>query len=193
RLYLANNDWLTLPVHLEYFKGQAEEKANMLQWKASCDGATRFFIERSSDNASFQTVGSFDVSTDACNGALGFQDDTPFAGKNYYRLKIQDEKNHISYSNTILIQRHAPNKLDAIFTPNPVTGTNASLRISANLSGKASLRLVDMAGRSVLEQALHLQQGVQIHQLNITRLSPGIYTAVLIQQEQRVQFRLIKQ
>jgi len=100
-----NEDTTPLPVELISFTASVENKSLVLRWTTATEtNNSRFEVERSSDNSSFQSVGSVPgagSSTEIKNYTFIVAD--PLNGVQYYRLKIIDLNGSYSYSQSIKI------------------------------------------------------------------------------------------
>ena len=95
----------------------------------------------------------------------------------YYRLKIVDTDGQYKYSNIILIRRETK-AIDGIsISPNPVINAdNVTVRITANATKNVDLKVMDMAGRVMLQQQTRVTEGNNSITLNnLNRLQAGIY------------------
>lgn len=172
---------ITLPVKLVSFTGAFKNNATNLNWISENQTNLAYFdVERSTNGADFTSL----TWKNATGGNTGrqlysYNDDLTFAGGStfYYRLKMVDVDGSFKYSNVIMI-RKSDNMSDQLsITPNPVkNAANATVRISATVSAKAELSVVDMAGRTVLSQQEQLTEGLNSITLNnLNHLQAGMY------------------
>lgn len=117
---LTGSCYSILPVTLNEFKGRQENDKNVLTWSVSAEeGLEKYILERRSRNSSFEIINKV-----AARNATGvqqyqWQDLQPFAGDNFYRLKMLSRDGSIQYSNTILLQNKLLSFQHSIY-PNPV-------------------------------------------------------------------------
>ncbi|WP_127128169.1 choice-of-anchor tandem repeat GloVer-containing protein [Pseudoflavitalea rhizosphaerae] len=190
--YFASKAYTALPLKLEYFKGEALATANGLEWKASCTDNADFIVERSLDGINFQQIGLVLATAADCQQPLQFPDQHPPDGKAYYRLQMKDEKNTISYSNIIILNRANTKQLSIKLHPNPVQGNIANFSIQSPGSGIMPVAIYDAMGRLVLRKEWTLSKGAQTKQITIQQLPPGVYTAVFQGKEAVKPIRFIR-
>ena len=75
--------------------------------------------------------------------------------------------------------------------PNPVIGT-VQLQISCIQNFDASVKLVDVLGRTALEQTLKLAGGQNTAQLNMEQLASGVYQLVIQSGGNQITYKLVK-
>jgi len=91
----------------------------------------------------------------------------------YYRLKTFDKDGKYSYSNVITISLADIAGRVTVF-PNPLAD-KATVTMAATTDGKAQWKILDNAGRTVLQNTLSLKKGRNTMAININTLSAGIY------------------
>lgn len=162
----------TLPVTgFELHANQTASGKIMLNWKTEQEiNNSGFVAERSRDGQSYDSL-TF-VPTSSANGSGGsysFEDLSPLAGLNYYRIKQVDKDGKYAFSNIEYIDNKNPAQLQ-IF-PNPVSGV---LHIQSNetfLNAKILIRNVN--GQLVKEMNLSGNGSLQIP---VNGLTPGFYS-----------------
>ena len=81
-----------------------------------------FEIEKSSDGIHFDSIGFNTSKSFAGKGAdYSFTDFSPYAGKNYYRLKQIDFYNNAKYSDVKVIETRKTNSFKIFPNPNPAS------------------------------------------------------------------------
>jgi hypothetical protein len=190
--YFATSTALTLPVHIESFTGKPEAGGNLLTWKASCTDAVTFTVERSSNGIDFTPIGTVAATQQDCAHPFTFMDAAYLAGKNYYRLTMNEQGN-ITFSKIVLLDRSSSNPLSIKVLPNPVTGSQAQLQINSAVSGTIEVLITDMAGRNLLSRKLQAASGLHTIQLPVDHLPAGIYSVRYYDGQQWQSTRFIKQ
>ena len=150
----------TLSVSLLDFKGASLINANQLTWTTTEEiNNAGFEIQRSIDGIIFDKV-SFVPSTSASGNTVGavhytYTDNTPFASKNYYRLKQIDKGGQATFSNIILLVNNIVKTPSIAVYPNPLVNGN-SLNLSFNNipKGVYQLNIVDLQGKSVYSKMI---------------------------------------
>ncbi|NIJ55478.1 hypothetical protein [Dyadobacter arcticus] len=98
---------IILPIDLTYFKAESEEKKVKLSWETALEkNSKEFIVERSADLKDFESIGKLNAAGDA-TGRLQYEfvDENPFAGVNYYRLRMVDRDGSFSFSKTLDVIR----------------------------------------------------------------------------------------
>ncbi len=175
-----------LPVKLLSFGGTFLNNAAALNWETvNEENFDRFEIERSSNGSSFATIGSKMAQPggfDARKQYNHFDDLSAVSGDVfYYRLKMLDADGKFKYSNVIMIRRDQKNINGLILSPNPVMNGIATVRFSARTTATVELKVVDMSGRTVLQQQNKVYEGNNSLAVNnLDRLQPGLYILRLV-------------
>jgi Secretion system C-terminal sorting domain/Leucine rich repeat len=163
----------TLPITLISFSAKQESNSVFLQWQTANEAnAKEFVIQRDNGNG-FIDVGRISANSITIANAYNFTDVTPYIGSNIYRLKMIDEDGRFTFSNSIRINFEATSKVLKVY-PNPVSSI-LHLTVSSKKNETIFLKIVDLSGKIVLQEALTVTKGLDQFQLKIDRLSPGVY------------------
>lgn len=182
--YFANKLLSTiLPVSITSFTGKKNGASNLLNWSATCNAAVHFIIERSADGNHFNPIGT--VPAADCNHTFQFTDPHPFAGNNYYRLKLTEASGSTKYSSIILLQDKQSANL--VLTLQSATDNNSTLQVQVSTShtGTVNFMLVDMTGRLLFTQQKDIPEGSSVVSLRLPRLAPGIYNIYCVSKNER--------
>ncbi len=175
-----------LPVKLLSFGGTFLNNAAALNWETvNEENFDRFEIERSSNGSSFASIGSKLAQPggfDSRKQYNHFDDLSAVSGDVfYYRLKMVDADGKFKYSNVIMIRRDQKAISGLLISPNPVYNGAATIRFSARTTASVEVRVMDMTGRTVLQQQNKVYEGNNsIAVNNLDRLQPGMYVLRLI-------------
>lgn len=165
-----------LPVTLVRFQGVKMDRHNQLSWTTGHEsGSTKFELERSSDARNFNIVYTTPSRGVANGSTYSYNDYQPFSGKVYYRLRITDAGGTINYSQIVVLYDYEKSYW-AVY-PNPVLRGNP-LQVSlqnADAATKATIIMLDAAGRKVYESKQQLVSGFQTISLPV-QVPPGLYT-----------------
>lgn len=107
--------------------------------------------------------------------AYQFLDPLPTPGMRYYRLQQIDMDGGISFSNTVNLHVENTGATMSVF-PNPATDQLTVVLLSdLDNADKASVKMIDITGKFVMEQ--ELQALGQLHQvdLEVGGIAPGVY------------------
>jgi hypothetical protein len=77
----------------------------------------------------------------------------------------------------------------AVF-PNPANDY-VEISFSSEISGKASVQLLDMSGRIVLQESIEVTEGQNNAGFDISELSTGIYMMNLVQDQAVSRFKIV--
>ncbi len=178
----------TLPLNLISFSGSVLQSGkNQLQWKtANEDNVAYFAIERS-DNGTQFTFLAKKAAAGTGNNSYEQLDANPFAGNNYYRLKIVDNDGKFVYSNIIKLKNNASTNF-SIF-PNPAK--NNLIVTHAAGSERSFISLLQADGKLLLKQKI--TTGALQSSLDISRLIPGVYIITVGVGKNSSSYKLIKE
>jgi hypothetical protein len=168
-----------LPILISDFTGQAQNTESVLSWDiTSVDNGKDIVILRSADGYNFDSIGV--VTVDGQLSLLGqhtFDDASPLAGKNYYRLELVNTDGTTSYSTIVAVtfgQAAVTNNITIL--GNPLT---SELRLSGITGDKGIVVIYDAMGRIMQEAST---QGVTgILSISCNNLPRGQYFAKVIQ------------
>ena len=174
--YLTTKKSGALAIDLDYFKGVQVNRQNQLNWKVYCSSPlARFELERSSDGLQYNSITSITADQLRCSQPFEYTDENPFAGTNYYRLRIVDIDGKPSYSSIVLLNvKTQPFELVSL-NPNIVPGENTTLK--ANATEKTDLLLVisDFSGRRLRSRTVSLVTGSNLVPISTAGLATGAY------------------
>ena len=158
-----------LAVNLKRFEANKEFENVKLNWELESDNQefTVFELQRSIDAVDFSTIATIE----------GYASDTYFEYldtdpqlKNYYRLKILDSNNEVSYSPIRNV--NFDKFTDLAIYPNPISaGSILNIRLDANING---IQLYNALGQAVYHL---IKPGGNVEIPNY--LAAGIYTLVI--------------
>lgn len=183
-----------LPVTLTDFKGLKNDKAIVLSWTTSTEiNFSHFEIERSSDGISFEKIG-----TKAGTGYLSgpnyysYTDHSPFAGNNFYRLKMVDVDGKKEYSKVIVLKSSGSSVVINSIRPNPFVN---EIRISAVFAYKTDIRVLftDAAGRTLRMQSFAGLEGLnEIKMTDLGTLPSGTYMVSVVAGAEIFRYKILK-
>ena len=163
-----------------------------LQWSVANEiDSLHYEIERSIDGTAFVSVGKVNQGNnpDSAQSYL-FNDNKPYQGINYYRLKQMDKDGKVIYSKVVSVTLDKTGVSYAIY-PNPVRG-QAVLRILSDMT-QVTVRLIDAVGREVFVKNYSTLGTGQNVQLPVKGLSPGVYILTLFSESQTSSYKILVQ
>jgi hypothetical protein len=164
-----------LPVKISSFTGESNRAINILKWKATCNAAVIFNIERSSDGIFFQNIGNLNATAADCNQPFIFNDLTPGINKNFYRLKITEAGGVVNYSKVILLQNNKSGTLSLTVISGTVNTDVVNVQINSNSNQHILLTITDIMGRNIFKKEVNVPEGNSTESITPGRLSSGIY------------------
>lgn len=193
----ANNAAGTpLPVTYNTFEAAKENKTALLTWTtASEHNNSGFGIERSTDGKEFTGIGWVATKADQGNSvtsiSYSFTDKTPVAGMNYYRLQQKDRDGSVTYS--VIRMLDFGNRASFICYPNP-TAELLHIEHQSEAEGTVQLRLIDVTGRMVRQEAVELHKGFNKSSVRLSGLPQGIYQLIISDKDGMLfRSRIVKQ
>lgn len=164
-----------LAIKVNYFNAAKGNGVNTLNWSAACSSTEATFeIERSSDGVNFTTINSITATQARCAQPFSYDDNSNVSALAYYRIKAIDNNGKISYTLIIKVGSQVKDMRLAGLLPNPVSNT-AQLSITTVKKDKVQLAIVSLEGKVVYRNAVQLQSGTSIVNLEISNLSKGTY------------------
>ncbi len=169
-----------LGVTMISFTGNKDGNKNKLHWTTTNETNNKGFeLQRSKDGNTFEKIGFVASKADMGNSSVeiqyNFEDEQPFDGNNYYRLKQLDLNGKESYSNIIMIKGGKGNKIE--FTsiyPNPAKDL-LKLDIYTPITQNLNVIITDISGRTVKQINILANNGNNQFNVNVDALKAGTY------------------
>lgn len=175
----------SMPITLTDFSAYPDGSRNQLRWTTSNEqDNSGFEVQRSADGINF-TVLDF-VKSQAIDGNSNsrlnytFTDHHQNSDRQYYRLRQVDFDGRSTVSNVVLIKRKNPLllRIEGIF-PNPAS-TMVHVQIAGPEEDRATLIITDITGKTLIQQAVHVETGSHSQAIDISSLPAGTYLMKLI-------------
>ncbi|MBL7740948.1 MAG: T9SS type A sorting domain-containing protein [Chitinophagaceae bacterium] len=175
----------SLPVRLVNFTGHYRNKQAILNWETENEqGFSHFEIERSNNGSSYSAVAiKYAAGNASSKQSYQFTDDlSALTGTAFtYRLKMVDADGKFKYSPVIMIRRESNSINGIAISPNPVVNGSATVRFTAAVTGNITLSVIDLSGKTVLQQQHKVFEGNNSIALNRTKgLAKGVYVLQVI-------------
>jgi len=103
-----------------------------------------------------------------------YDDASPLAGVNFYRIKIIDIDGRVSYTSTVKVGAQQKDMVLAAVLPNPVSNI-AQLNITTSKKDKVELAVVSLEGKVVYTNTVQVQSGSSIVSIDATNFAKGAY------------------
>ena len=161
-----------LPVELLSFSGEALEDINRLYWSTDNEVNNEgFFVEKSRNGLIFESIG-FVKSKEEVSADYVFDDNNPWNGSNYYKLKQVDFDGSSRYSHIIHLVRQAD--FDFRVVENPFRHT-LYIVIDSNTDIDGNISIFAINGQIVYEQDHFVESGSTELQFDMDNIFPGNY------------------
>ncbi|HTR29779.1 MAG TPA: choice-of-anchor tandem repeat GloVer-containing protein [Puia sp.] len=174
-----------LPLRIVRFAGLLTGSGRVLNWTATETGSGGWFeLERSVDEVNFAAIDSVAAEGGADAGgaeessaSYAYTDDVALPGVKvaYYRLKMTNANQEVSYSNIVAIELGTGGGDSLQLINTAVHGTAFLQYTSAGASGTLNVRVVGMNGALWIQQVLPVSAGVNSYSINTTALPKGMY------------------
>lgn len=187
------NNPIIMPVKLNSFQGSKNKNNVQLQWDVSINEiANTFEVERSADGRNFETVAMLLGTEKTGNETYSYSEANEDA-KVYYRLRMTDKSNVVSYSK-VLVFNSAANSSKPLNILGNVVNDKLTFSFDATTNTKAELRIVDLNGRLMMSQAFTTSKGNNLASISLlASLKGGMYIAVLWQENTYSTAKFMKQ
>ena len=165
-----------LPTELIDFRAtlQPDGSVKLLWTAASWQNVDRWEIERSTNARNFEPIGQVQPPNSSGQSKMfGYVDTQPFAGMNYYRLKMKDLDNHFSYSQIEQVEVKPAFSMTAM--PN-ITQDVLSVKFTMQRNANPlELTLIDFFGSVVYQKSISHTSGDFVETIPVEHLPAGAY------------------
>lgn len=186
-----NLDQALLPVKLNGFSGKQINDQVQLQWETGAEiNSAYFIVEKSSNGNSFTAMENVAAATNT-SSTLRYSctDKSPFAGRNYYRLKMVDQDGRCTYSAVITVNTSTANTYSLQLYPNPA---KTFILVNHPSAGNGEyLQIINLQG-IVLVQQKPVAASFQTR-IDLPVLPAGIYQLVWTNGQSSTGSRLVIQ
>ena len=157
-----------LPLNLVSFEAIKQNKKVLLQWSTDNEiNTNKFIVERSGDGRNYSSIGTVVALNGTGVNAYTLTDAQPFAGLNFYRLKLVNKDGSVEYSPIRKIDFSAAED-DITVYPNPVLDGRLFIASSGNCNNAV---MYDATGKLVKNYVLQGRNNT----LNLDGLAKGVY------------------
>ncbi|MEO7312031.1 MAG: LamG-like jellyroll fold domain-containing protein [Chitinophagaceae bacterium] len=194
--YIVGTEGTILPTDLLTFSATKNGNTANLSWATSAEqNSNQFVVQRSSDGTHFTNIATV-AAAGNCNTQKRYNYIDDLTGLTnysviYYRLQLRDINGESKYS-LIATLKNILGKGITMLQQNPVQN-QARLNYTSTLSEKLSITIMDMLGRKMTYQALQVEPGSNKIVLNTTQLSKGLYLVQIVNSQEKVGLKMIKE
>lgn len=174
----AMNSSGTLPVNLSRFEAVLNGDAVNLSWTTDQEiNSDRFEVQRSSDAANWQTIGTVSAKGfSSVQSDYSFTDESPSGGINYYRLHIVDRDGKWENSQVKAVRGSAINGFKVF--PNPAKDF-VYVTLGSDAPAQLSIRLVTLQGQ-VLQETTYRKAAGSTVSVPVSNYTRGTYLLQII-------------
>lgn len=177
-----------LPLRFISFSGSMVQNDALLTWRTDNEVNTSHFdVEFSSNGLQFVQVGRIKAVNAWGVNDYSFKHQAPIGNDLYYRLKQMDMDGKFVYSSIVRIRRISTTEM--LLSPNPTQ--SSAVLFFGSPAEKTTLRMFSNTGQLVLQQQIN--EGAQQHRIDVSILTPGVYTIQLQSKTGTQVLRLVKQ
>jgi hypothetical protein len=177
-----------LPIKVLSFDAAKEGSSIKISWKVSDNETGDFFVvEKSADGKNFTAIET--VQTNGMKGVSEYtSSDNASAGTTYYRLKIVNRDNSVSYSKVVIVKGENEN-VEVKVLNNPATA-NLNINYKADKQINSTLKVYSMSGAQVYQTKLNVAAGTNNISVPVSHLQNGSYVVVIdsVQGRKAIQF-----
>jgi hypothetical protein len=138
-----------LPVNLISFTGRNAGAANNLNWTTGEEKELDHFdLERSADGITYSKIASIASNKSALGSKYAYTDNSPFQGRNMYRLRMYDMSGKTILSSAIVLNVASNSTLSVNVYPNPAK-QQLTVNVSGKMDGQGQVIITDIVGRTM--------------------------------------------
>lgn len=183
---------MQLPIELTSFEGTCEDGVRLLTWSTSSErDVTTFIVERSANGIDFASIGEVGAAGNSTNPQnYAFKDTNGGAARYYYRLRIVETTGIQEFSRIIGVAclKGGLGVLDV--HPNPADDA-VILTYETNSRTSLTIQLTDIFGRTLMQEELTPDIGLNTKNIDVSALAPSVYFIVLDDGKRRVVRRVV--
>ncbi|MFN2438584.1 MAG: hypothetical protein ABR503_05255 [Chitinophagaceae bacterium] len=188
----SNGSFSTLPVKLTSFSCSLINTKAQLKWTVEAnETGDRFEIERSIDGRNFSTASVIFITNKIGSESYSYNETKTLDGGAYYRIKIINKDNSVSYSSVVYLKNASEKTLEKITLLQNNTQSIA-FSFNASITEPAVVNLYNAAGIKMYSLNITTKKGANTVIENVRNLSHGIYILEVASTTQRLSVKLNK-
>lgn len=185
---------LQLPLELTSFEGGCTDEHYALNWTTSSErDISHFIVERSANGIDYMPIGEVvAVGNSTVIQNYAFKDETGGLARYYYRLHIVETTGIEEYSRVVTVACTTGGFGVLDVHPNP---TNEVVMITYEVTDRdhITVKITDVLGRTLLEETLTPELGLNTKTLDLSGLAPAVYMILMDDGTQQLAKRVIKE
>ncbi len=177
----------TLPVTITSLKAAQKTNGIQLDWSAYTEqNIEKYEVEKSLTAVNFSSIGSVAAKG---NGTLltnySYIDVNPFAGANYYRIKVLGNNGEVKLTNIVRVQLNTGKGGVEVY-PNPVQGNRVTIELNNVDKGRYMLYLYNNMGQQIFSKQIDHQGGSATQSVQLSQaLSAGVYQLRVVNKDKQ--------
>lgn len=183
----------TLPIKLLSFEGVVNKGAAHLSWKTDDNEEGNYFeVQKSRDGKTFATAAVVFTTAKSGAEAYTFVDDKELNTATYYKLKMVNKDNSLSFSKVVMLNTTATNTSSLSILKNPVEST-LSFTYTSSHTTQTNIVIYNTTGVKVYSTLVNTQKGTNTLSFTLSSiLTPGAYFLEVANGTERSVARLVK-
>lgn len=185
---------VALPLNLLSFQASLVNKKPVFNWSvAENETGERMELERSSDGIHFNTGALIFTTSKAGYENYTYKESKELTSKTYFRLKLINKDNSVSYSKTVFLSGDAAATNNTItMLQNPVVSSLA-FNFTASENGAAAISIYNMSGVKVQGFSVNMNRGSNsINQTLNSNVVRGSYILEVVMAGEKAATRFIR-
>lgn len=190
--YIVRVEYYPLPITLLSFQAKpVNETSVLINWAVEETAAIGAYeVERSINGVEWENVTSVIASGTSGTKHYNVNDDAPYKGQSWYRLRWQEQGGSVKYSDARQVQ-FTGTKINIQISPNPASSYSV-LNVNADRSVMAQVSILSISGVTVYIEKMKLEPGYNQLVLPIKAEWPtGTYIVQLMQGEMTIHQKLV--
>jgi len=161
------------------------DMTNQVNWKVDNEINLReYVIERSINGRHFNDIGNtLLIMNNGGVATYGYQDESPFNGVNFYRIRAISANGQIQYSNIVKVD---PVKFSSGITvnPNPVQDNSIKILFRNQLKGNYKIQLINLIGQVIVNTNVNVDQTEFVYIVRPEKVLPkGVYQLTIVKED----------
>ena len=191
---IVSNNRSPLAVKLASFSGTLNNNKVSLQWVTAENEITDHFeVERSIDGKDFTTAALI-FGTDKSGSENYKYAETMTADKMFYRLRMTDKGQVVTYSKILMFQNAVTVANNEIRIINNPVNDKLSFTFQSKSHQQVDVRVMDMMGRLMMNQSVNSNEGSNLISMQLTSVfQKGIYVIDVVAGADHYTTKFVKQ
>ena len=148
-----------------------------LTWNTGSEvGVKNYDVEKGTDGIHFSKIGNLTALNTAMGNSYQLMDAQPSMGKNFYRIRSNDDNGDYNYSSIAVVQLTGKKGIQV--TPTIISNQCFTLSLTDQPSGNYSLLLTNASGQQIYQKMISNMGGKnsQVIDMGKTTIPAGVYT-----------------